>query len=160
MDGLRNGLTIGAALGCGLMAGLFYAFSAVVMPSLEQRPTSDGVRTMQTINVVIVNPLFMVIFVGTAAASLGLVVISLASPDRGAHVDAIVAGALYLIGAIVVTGVANIPRNDAIDALDPGRADATDVWLRFLSEWTAWNHVRTVSCITALILLLVALVRA
>lgn len=160
MDATRSALTIGAAVGCGLMAGLFYTFSTIVMPSLEQRSPAEGIGTMQTINVVIVNPLFLLIFLGTAAASLALVIVGVASPDRGSHLPAIVAGSLYLIGSIGVTAVANVPRNDALDALDPTGAGSADAWLRYLSEWTTWNHVRTLSCVAALVLLLIALVRA
>jgi uncharacterized membrane protein len=160
MDTTRNGLTVAAALGCGLMAGIFFVFSAVVMPSLEQRPATEGIRTMQTINVVIVNPLFLLIFGGTAAASLALVVLALVLPERGSHLATIAAGSIYLVGSIVVTAAVNVPRNDALDALDPAGPGAADVWLRYLSEWTAWNHVRTVSCVIALVLFLVALVRA
>jgi uncharacterized membrane protein len=115
---------------------------------------------MQAINVVIVNPLFMLIFLGTAAASLGLVIVGLVSPEPGAHVDAIVAGALYLVGSIVVTAAVNVPRNDAVDALDPAVPGSADAWLSYLGEWTAWNHVRTISCVAALVLLLVVLLRA
>ncbi len=35
-------LTTAAALGCGLMAGFFFCFSAVVMTSLAQQPTVAG----------------------------------------------------------------------------------------------------------------------
>jgi uncharacterized membrane protein len=115
---------------------------------------------MQTINVVIVNPLFLLIFLGTAAAALALVVLALASPDRGSHLAAIAGGSIYLLGSIVVTAAVNVPKNDALDAVDPAAPGAADVWLRYLGEWTAWNHVRTVSCVAALALLLVALVRA
>jgi uncharacterized membrane protein len=160
MDTLRNALAVGAAVGCGLMAGIYFIFSTVVMPSLAQRPPSEAIRTMQAINVVIVNPLFLLIFLGTAAASLGLVIVGLVSPEPGAHVDAIVAGALYLVGSIVVTAAVNVPRNDAVDALDPAVPGSADAWLSYLGEWTAWNHVRTISCVAALVLLLVVLLRA
>jgi uncharacterized membrane protein len=160
IDGLRDGLTVGSAVGCGLTAGIFFTFSAVVMPSLQPRPAPEGIRTMQTMNVVIVNPLFLLLFLGTAAASLSLVVVALLAPDRSSHLEVIAAGALYLVGSIVVTAAANVPRNDALDDLDPDGPGAVDAWLRYLGEWTAWNHVRTVSCVAALVLLLMALVRS
>lgn len=158
-DGLVTGLAVAAAVGCGLMAGLLFAFSAVIMPSLRQRRPAEGIGVMQTINVVIVNPRFLLVFLGTAAASLALLVTVLRSSDRTAHVDLIGAGALYLIGTMVVTAAANVPRNDALDALDPTDPASADAWRRYLRGWTAWNHVRTTSCVAALALLLVALAR-
>jgi uncharacterized membrane protein len=157
MDALRNGLTVAAVVGCGLMAGIFFTFSTVVMPSLAQRTPAEGHATMQTMNVVIVNPLFLLVFLGTAAASLGLVVLGLASSDRASHLATIAAGSLYLVGSIVVTAAVNVPRNDALDAVDPSSAGAAEVWARYLSEWTAWNHVRTVSCVAALALFVIGL---
>jgi len=48
-------LAIFAALGCGLMGGLLFAFSNFVMTALAHQPPSSGVRTMQAINVYILN---------------------------------------------------------------------------------------------------------
>lgn len=159
IDGLATGLAVVTAVGCGLMAGLLFAFSAVIMPSLRRRPEAEGMATMQTINVVIVNPLFLLVFLGTAAGALALVGSVLRSSDRTAHLDLIGSGALYLIGTMVVAAAANVPRNDALDALDPTDPASADAWRRYLRGWTAWNHVRTTSCVAALALLLVALAR-
>jgi uncharacterized membrane protein len=37
------GLTLLAALGCGLIAGVFFAFSALVMRALARRPHAEGI---------------------------------------------------------------------------------------------------------------------
>jgi uncharacterized membrane protein len=44
---------------------------------------------------------------------------------------------------------ANVPRNNALAGVDPAGADAADYWPRYLAEWTAWNHVRTVAPLIA-----------
>lgn len=51
-------VTLGAVLGCGLMAGLFFAFSVCVMKALSQLAPEKGMAAMQAINVAILNPLF------------------------------------------------------------------------------------------------------
>ena len=56
-----------AALGCGLMAGVFFAFSAFVMNALARLPAAAGIAAMQSINITVINPLFMTVFLGTAA---------------------------------------------------------------------------------------------
>jgi uncharacterized membrane protein len=38
-----------AALGCGLIAGVFFAFSTFVMKALAQQPAPLGIATMQSI---------------------------------------------------------------------------------------------------------------
>lgn len=155
MDVLGAGSVLASAVGSGLMAGIFFAFSAVVMPALQRRPAAEGIAAMQTMNVVIANPLFVLIFVGTGVASAATIVLSLVDTARSGA-PAAVGGVLYLVGAIVVTGVANVPRNDALDAADPASSDGADLWTRYLREWTAWNHARTVATTAALALFVIA----
>ena len=60
-------LTLLAVLGCGLGAGIFFAFSSFVMKALSQLPPSEGIAAMQSINVAVLNPWFFSAFFGTAA---------------------------------------------------------------------------------------------
>ena len=70
IDAMLLGLWFAAALGCALMAGLFFAFSVAVMGALARIDPPEGIRAMQSINRVILNPLFLIIFLGTAALCL------------------------------------------------------------------------------------------
>ena len=70
-------LTLAAGLGCGLIAGVFFAFSAFVMTALARLPPAQGIAAMQSISVVVINPVFGVAFFGTAAACVLLAVVSL-----------------------------------------------------------------------------------
>ncbi len=44
------GLTFAAAIGSGLMAGLFFVFSVTVMTALGKLPAPAGIAAMQSIN--------------------------------------------------------------------------------------------------------------
>ena len=67
-------LTLFAALGCGLVGGVFFAFSTFVMKALSRLPPGEGLAAMQSINVAALNRWFMAAFFGTAGACvLGLV---------------------------------------------------------------------------------------
>ena len=85
-----------ALLGSALVAGIFFAFSAFVMKALAEIPSRQGIAAMQSINVVVINPMFLGAFFGTAATCL---VVVLQSLDRsGAERIYLVAGsALYII---------------------------------------------------------------
>ncbi len=61
-DGLLRILTLISALGCGLVAGVFFAFSTFVMKALDRLPPAQGMTAMQSINVVVINPWFMTAF--------------------------------------------------------------------------------------------------
>jgi uncharacterized membrane protein len=70
INDLLSAVKLLSALGCGLMAGLFFAFSVSVMRAFAGLPSAAGVAAMQSINVAIINPMFLAAFFGTAAACL------------------------------------------------------------------------------------------
>lgn len=48
--------TLVTALGCGLIAGIFFASSSFVMAALKRLPTAEGIAAMQSINRLAVTP--------------------------------------------------------------------------------------------------------
>ena len=159
MHGLIFALTLAAALGCGLMAGVFFGFSTFVMRALARLPPAHGIAAMQSINVTVINPAFMAVFLGTAVACLALAVSSLlAWHDRRRRL-LLLGSLLYLLGCLLVTMAFNVPRNDALAAVDPASAEGAGLWRGYLTGWTAWNHVRTAACLGAAALLTMALVQ-
>lgn len=148
-DNLLFGLTLVTALGTGLMAGLFFTFSVTVMAALSRLPVAEGVRAMQSINVVIVNPVFLAVFFGTAAGCAALSVAAVWRwqwPDSGCL---LAGGLLYLLGNLAVTVLRNVPMNNRLAAVDGNDVETAWLWRYYLSRWTAWNHVRTVTGLLA-----------
>ena len=96
-------LTFLAALGSGLIAGFFLAFSACVMAALGRIPPASGISAMQSVNVVVLNPVFLGTFFGTAALSLVLAVAGLMNWAEPGASYLLAGSLLYLIGSIVVT---------------------------------------------------------
>lgn len=150
-------VTFIAALGSGLMAGLFFAYSNSVMPSLAQVPVPQGVLAMNTINTVIQNPLFLSIFMGTALLALFLVLAALLGWGVARPSWVLIGAALYIVGNIVVTMVINVPMNDALAATAPDSQAAAQLWAIHLDRWVFWNHVRTFACTGALAAFIAAL---
>jgi uncharacterized membrane protein len=138
-------LRVLAAVGSGLVAGLFFAFSVSVMAALRSLPAPDGAAAMRAINVAILNPLFLAVFVGTALLCVALVV---AVAVTGGSAATAAGAGLYVVGAIGVTVVVHVPMNTAL-------ADSDALWERYVVRWTRWNHVRTLAAAAALVLLVV-----
>ena len=156
-DGLLRVLTLIAALGSGLMAGFFFAFSVSVMKALGRLPPAQGIAAMQSINVVVINPVFLAAFFGTAAACVA-VAISALSRWNGPGAAYLLGGALlYLVGSFLVTIVFNVPRNNALAAVNHSSAQGGPLWASYLTVWTAWNHVRTAAALMAAAALSIAL---
>ena len=157
MNRLMEWATLGTALGCGLSAGVFFAFSAFIMPALDRLPTAQSVAAMQSINKLAVTPAFMTALFGTALACAGLAVWAVLAWGQRPAPWVLAGSALYLAGAIVVTIAANVPLNNALAAVHPNGTGTTGHWSSYLSHWTAWNHMRATAALTAAGLLTVAL---
>ena len=148
-DDLLLAVRFSAAIGCGLMTGLFFAFSVSVMKALGRIPAAYGLSAMQSINIVIVNPVFLVVFLGTAVLSAVVLITSMLRPAEPGATYFIVGGVLYLAGVILVTGVCNVPMNNAIAPLEVTAPDSARRWQDYVTRWTQWNHVRTVAALAA-----------
>jgi uncharacterized membrane protein len=145
------------ALGCGLASGAFFVFSTFIMPALDRLAPDQGIAAMQSINRLAVTPAFMTLLFGTALLCLAAIAWALLAWDRPQARWMAPAGAVYLIGCIGVTIAANVPRNDALEKLDPAAASSAARWAAYVSEWTAFNHVRTLAALIAAGLLTYAL---
>jgi uncharacterized membrane protein len=150
-------LTLVSALGCGLMAGAFYAFSSFVMRALARLPPAQGIAAMQSINVTAVRPAFMAGFLGTALACLALTVLSALNWHAPGAAWRLAGSLLYLAGCFLITIVFHVPRNDALARVDAGSAEGAAYWERYLREWIPGNHFRTLACLVAAALLTIAL---
>ncbi len=156
-DGLIRVLTLISALGCGLVGGVFFAFSTFVMKALKLLPPAQGIAAMQNINVTVFNPWFITAFFGTVAACAILTISSLLSWHRPGNTFLLVGSLLYIFGTAVVTFAFNVPRNDALEAVDPESAEGARLWAGYVPGWTAWNHVRTAAALAAAAALSIAL---
>lgn len=147
-----------AAIGCGLMGGVFFAFSNFVMRGLARIDPAGGMAAMKSINRTVINPLFMLGFLGTTL--LCVIVIAMAAMRWHVGSTLVLAGcALYVTGNFLVTLAGNVPLNNALDRVDVNAPEARETWQRYLVTWTRWNHIRTVSALAAMALLIPALAR-
>jgi uncharacterized membrane protein len=138
-----NFLTI---LGTGMVAGVFLAFSSFVMAGLGRLVPAQGISAMQSINITVINVLFMGILFGTAILSI---VLAYGSLRQGLNSYVVLGAVLYCVGSILVTIVFNVPLNEALAAIDPTSTSAADFWQDYLRSWTNWNHVRGLAAIGA-----------
>lgn len=154
---LTSGLLWFSAVGCGAMAGVYFAFSTFIMTALGRLDQAAGIAAMNAINVNIVRSLFMPLFLGTTVAGAALAVMGVLRLSEPGAVSMIAGGGLYVIGMFVVTMVFNVPLNDALAGAQPSTPEAGAVWAAYLKDWVFWNHVRTVASVVASALFIVAL---
>ena len=150
-------LKLFTALGCGLVAGVFFAFSTFVMSALARLQPSQGIAAMQSINITVINSLFMVVFLGTAAACIFLAISSLLKWHKPGAAYLLFGSLLYLVGTVLVTIVFNVPLNNALARVEPSSTDGANLWVSYLANWTMWNHIRTAAALAAAALLTTSL---
>jgi uncharacterized membrane protein len=136
-------------LGAAIIGGVFFGFSTFVMGALAQLPPAQGVLAMQRINVVVINPAFLGVFIGTAVLGLAQAALAVVTWDPARSPWLVAGGLLYGLGCFGVTMACNVPRNDRLAALAPASAEADGYWSVYLREWTWWNHVRTAAALAA-----------
>jgi len=106
MSHLITGLLWVGAIGCGLLAGLYFAFSTFIMTALGRIDQAHGVSAMNAINATILGSLFMPFFSGTTVASLLLAIIGIlrrGEPGARLLVAGGLAGPLALSSTNLVT---------------------------------------------------------
>lgn len=146
------------AIGCGLIAGLYFAFSTFIMAALARIPDVAGIAAMQAINSVILRSLFMPLFYGTTLASLAIAVAALLRWDAQGSPAMLAGGSVYVAGMFICTVALNVPLNNALAGIDGGSAESARVWAGYLKNWTYWNHIRTLASAIASVLFIYALV--
>ena len=134
------------ALGCALLGGVYFAFSAFIMRALGDAGIA-GIAAMNAINRVILRSWFMPLFAGTTLASLALAVWGALELPAARGWCLLAGGALYVFGMFVVTMTCNVPLNNALAEVTAESRTGTAIWKDYLRRWTSWNHVRTVCCL-------------
>lgn len=149
-------LTLSSTLGSGMIAGLLFVFSNFMMKVLARMSPENGISTMQAINTAIVNPLFLLIFLGSALACVANVIYCFMHWNQPGISFLLAGSAMYLIGTFGVTIAFNVPLNDTLASIDASNPSSVQVWKDYLAAWTVWNHVRTIAAIIATGLLTMA----
>jgi len=150
-------LTVLTAVGCGIAAGVFFAFSSFVMTALARIPAAQGIAAMQSINVAVINVSFMGVLFGTAGLCVARAAVAGLHWQRAGSAMALAGCVTYLLGTIGTTVAFHVPRNDALALIDPAAPEAVAAWTSYVSAWTLGNHLRTAAAVLAMALLIVSL---
>lgn len=134
-------LVVAAITGAGLVTGLLFAFSNFIMRALAKLQPEHGMFAMQQINEKIINPLFLLFFLGTPFLCAIIAIYSLLNL-HDAHSVLLLIGCIgYIIGPFGITVRCNVPLNNKLAEVQP--AEGNDIWGEYQVKWQRWNHIRT-----------------
>lgn len=141
MEALSDFSLFAALLTTGLMAGLYLAFSTAVLPGISRRDDDTFVSSMRAMNAAILNPLFLLVFLGPVPLGLVAAATRLGDGERAGLGWVLTGLGLYVL-TLAITGVVNVPLNNRLHVTEPSAAARA----LFERRWVRWNVVRTVVC--------------
>ncbi|MEA1988447.1 MAG: anthrone oxygenase family protein [Pseudomonadota bacterium] len=141
MDGLIKVIIVASILGSGLITGLLFAFSNFVMRALADLPSDEGMFAMQRINEKIINPVFMMFFLGTPILCSVILFTSGQNINESGSFYLFIGALAYLIGPFGITMLFNVPLNNLLARTVV--SDADKIWPVYQKRWQMWNHIRT-----------------
>jgi uncharacterized membrane protein len=151
MEFLQATALIVATMTVGLMAGAFVLYANAVMPGLRRTDDRTFVAAFQSIDTVIINPLFLSLFIG-ALGFTGLAAALHLGEDGRSVLPWTLAALLLYVATFAITVRVNVPLNDGIKAA--GAPDRITNLARVREQfneprWVRWNLVRAVTTTAA-----------
>jgi uncharacterized membrane protein len=157
---MKGGLLILTIFLTGLSSGLFYSWAISVIPGTKRVTDLVYLEAMQSINKAIINPWFLVIFLGPII----LITLAAVTHYKYGHEEVfgliLVAGLFYIIGTFGVTVFGNIPMNEALETVQINELSTEglkDTRQAYEGRWNKLHYIRTISSVISFGLLLFAL---
>ena len=145
-----------AITGAGVVTGLLFAFSNFVLRSLAELPAETGMFAMNRINVRIINPIFLIFFLGTPLLCVLIVLQTVSALTTPGSMLLALGAVVYLLGPFAITITFNVPLNNKLAKTQAD--DAGQAWPDYQQRWQFWNHVRSYLGILSILLMTYGLV--
>ena len=150
-----------AILFTGLMAGIFFTWSNAVKPGIGKLSDLEYLKALQSMNRVILNNTFKIIFGGAIITTALLPAFYFNLYPNNVFWIFVLILFIYWIGAFGVTVIGNIPLNELLDktsldsiSFEEGKVLRTSIELK----WNNLNLIRSISSGVSFVLLLVSFI--
>jgi len=153
MPTLSNLVLAAATLITGLVAGLFFGFSVAVNPGLGRLPDAGYLQSMQSINVAILNPVFLFCFMAPVILLPVTTWLQFRQGGSSAWIWMVAATLLYVVAVFGVTIGGNVPLNEVLSKSDLSIASPqslSEQRAAFEPLWNKLHNIRTIANIISL----------
>ena len=130
-----------SCVGSAAIGGVCFAFASFIMQALHKLDASEAIKTMQEINTTILTSATIVVWMAMVLVGIAAAVLADGS------ILSVLAALAYTTGAVLITGLGNVPLNNHLASVDVDDDDTTDlqeVWNTYSEKWGVYNVVRTV----------------
>jgi uncharacterized membrane protein len=145
----------------GLMAGIFFTWSNAVKPGIGKLNDIDYLSALQSMNRVILNSLFLIVFIGTIISVALVPVFHFHIYPKNIFWLLILIVIIYLVGVFSVTVFGNIPLNEILDKRNLSVMNPNDLSLlrdSIENRWNNFNLIRSISSALSFLLLIISYV--
>ncbi len=147
-----------ATLSTGLMTGIFFTWSNAVTPGIGKLSDMGYLRALQSMNRVILNPAFRIVFIGGVITVALVPMFFYKTYPNNLFWLLIASFAIYWIGVFGVTFLGNIPlnrmlENTNLETISIDNANALRTAIE--TKWNNLNLVRTITSGLSFLLLII-----
>ena len=145
----------------GLMAGIFFTWSNAVKPGIGKLNDIDYLSALQSMNRVILNSLFLIVFIGTIISVALVPVFHFHFYPKNIFWLLILIVIIYWVGVFSVTVFGNIPLNEILDKRNLSVMNPNDLSLlrdSIANRWNNFNLIRSISSALSFLLLIISYV--
>ena len=147
-----------AILLTGLMAGIFFTWSNAVKPGIGKLSDIEYLRALQSMNRVILNNAFRIIFLGAIIAVALVPVFYFNLYPKNIFWLFVFTLVIYWIGVFGVTVSGNIPLNEILDKTNLESITSEEIKTLRMSIEVKWNNFNLIRCISSAITFLILIV--
>ena len=133
----------------GLMAGIFFTWSNAVKPGIGKLSDIEYLRALQSMNRVISNNTFKIIFLGAIIAIALVPVFYFNLYPRNIFWLFVFTLVIYWIGVFGVTVSGNIPLNEILDKTNLESITSEEIKTLRKSIEVKWNNFNLIRCISS-----------
>ena len=140
------------------MAGIFFTWSNAVKPGIGKLSDIEYLRALQSMNRVILNNAFKIIFLGAIIAVALVPVFYFNLYPRNIFWLFVFTLIIYWIGVFGVTVSGNIPLNEILDKTNLESITSEEIKTLRKSIEVKWNNFNLIRCISSAITFLILIV--
>jgi uncharacterized membrane protein len=143
------------------MAGIFFTWSNAVKPGIGKLNDIDYLSALQSMNRVILNSLFLIVFIGTIISVALVPVFHFHFYPKNIFWLLILIVIIYWVGVFSVTVFGNIPLNEILDKRNLSVMNPNDLSLlrdSIENRWNNFNLIRSISSALSFLLLIISYV--
>jgi len=147
-----------AILLTGLMAGIFFTWSNAVKPGIGKLSDIEYLRALQSMNRVILNNAFKIIFLGAIIVVALVPVFYFNLYPKNIFWLFVFTLVIYWIGVFGVTVSGNIPLNEILDKTNLESITSEEIKTLRKSIEVKWNNFNIIRCISSAITFLILII--